>query len=78
MTYKITDLIGAMFLGIIIGVLIVGAVIVDAQATPDTRRQCNAPCTVVLPKGTLEDEFWINYGWKGNRPRVDVYVRKNG
>ena len=78
MIYKISDLIVAMLLGIIIGVLIVGAVIIDADATPDWRRQCNAPCTVVLPPGTLEDEFWINYGWKGNRPRVDVFVRKNG
>jgi hypothetical protein len=74
MTYKFRDMVMMMFLGMIIGVAIVGAVIVDANGA--TAHECVAPCTVVLPKGTLEDEFGINYGWRNSRtPILDVWGR---
>ena len=47
-------------------------------------RYCDAPCVVVLPPGTLEDEFWFDYGWHRLRdadgrhrsyPVVGVYAQ---
>lgn len=41
-----------------------------------TARECVVPCRVTLPKGTLEDEFGIDYGWvKKGHPVVDVWVK---
>jgi hypothetical protein len=39
--------------------------------------ECITPCTVILPKDTLEDEFGIDYGWRNRHTStVDVYVRR--
>ena len=55
-----------------------------ADASHTRARYCDAPCVVVLPPGTLEDEFWIDYGWHRLRdadgkvrkyPVVGVYAR---
>jgi hypothetical protein len=116
MTYRFRDMVAVLFLGMIIGVAIVGSVIVDANADVPrndaegiagciseydythpkgnrfnnlvraiqwcnvgdraTMHGCITPCRVILPKGTLEDEFGIGYGWKDRRtPMVDVYVK---
>lgn len=41
-----------------------------------TAHECVAPCRVILPKGTLEDEFGIDFGWRNKRYSVvDVYVK---
>lgn len=77
-TYTIKDLIIAMLLGIVLGAFVVAASTADAADHDLTGRQqqCMSPCTVILPRGTLEDEFGIDYGWKNGRPRVDVYVTR--
>lgn len=120
MTYKFRDMVVMLFLGMIIGVAIVGATIADARGgngvnhrvndaegiaqciseydythpkgnrfnilvrairwcnviDAATAHECIAPCMVVLPKGTLEDEFGFDYGWRGHRPVVGVWARR--
>ena len=53
----------------------------------ESRRYCDAPCTVVLPPKTLEDEWGVNYGWERlrdadghvrNYPILDVYPKRAG
>lgn len=118
MTYKFRDMVAMLFVGMIIGVLIVGAVIADARAdiprddaegvaecitefsyTHQGSRydklvraiqwcnvidgavahQCITPCVVILPKGVLEDEFRLNYGWRNRHtPFLDIWVHRNG
>lgn len=114
MTYKFRDMVIMLFIGMIIGVMIVGAVISDARGGNGvndaqgiahcisefsythrgnqydklvraiqwcnvgdraTAHECVAPCRVVLPRNTLEDEFGINYGWINHRPIVDVWAK---
>ena len=65
MTYNIGHMIIAMLLGIVIGVLIVGAVIVDANASPERNRWCNAPCVVYFGENMYEDQFCIDYRGNG-------------
>jgi len=57
----------------------------NADAGGSKARYCDAPCIVVLPPGTLEDEFWFDYGWHRLRdadgkkrlyPVVGVYTKQ--
>lgn len=36
--------------------------------------ECLSPCTVTLPDDTQEDQFGIDYGWRGKAPVVDVFT----
>jgi hypothetical protein len=46
-----------------------------AHHDPGTHR-CMAPCVVVLPAGTQEDEFDFDYGWTaGGTPVVGVWKK---
>lgn len=50
-----------------ITVAILSPALYQAAASPSHPhkvRYCDAPCTVVLPPNTLEDEFDFDYGWK--------------
>lgn len=119
MTYRFRDMVAMLFIGMIIGVAIIGLTIADAKGASSGEpsyadasnyamcisehaythprsnrfdelvegiqwcnlgdramaRECVAPCRVVLPKGTLEDEFGINYGWVNHRPVVKVWAK---
>jgi hypothetical protein len=47
------------------------------SSTHHTTQTCEAPCTVKLPDGTLEDEWTFDYGWRdAYTPVVGVYVKK--
>lgn len=79
MTYKLRDMVGMLFIGMIIGVLIMGATIIDAKGAD--QGICHSPCIVKLPRGTEEDEFRLDYGRVNHRPEVRVWVdapRKGG
>ncbi len=77
MRYTIADIVYAFLLGVILAACTMAILIVDARQNAAERgRTCVAPCTVVLPSNTLEDEFGINYGWEdSSTPVVDVYTR---
>jgi hypothetical protein len=47
------------------------AVVLRGHSNP---HRCHAPCSVVLPDQTQEDEFGIDLGWLSkSTPVVDVY-----
>lgn len=43
--------------------LIVALIVFLPPERKHNDHSCNAPCVVQLPKDTLEDEFWFDYGW---------------
>jgi hypothetical protein len=42
-----------------------------------TNHECIAPCNVVLPRDTLEDEFTFDYGWRDAHTSI-VHVQYDG
>lgn len=71
-----------MFIICAVGIMMilgVGLAIANASPTSVRHHQCYAPCTVILPPGTLEDEFMFNYGWRNRHtPILDVWVIRPG
>lgn len=45
------------------------------RVTPTPTRVCYAPCTVVLPEGTAEDDFRIDFTHEGYAPVLKVWAR---
>jgi hypothetical protein len=67
-----------VLLALFVGIIVVGGVgIAKASMWAPTKvvgHTCHTPCTVTLPKDTLEDEWSIDYGWKSKHaPILSVY-----